>query len=467
MATGKTREAYVTPHTVAVGEVTHDAAVVWAHVPAGEHLHVTLSSGATRRIVAGPVNPHTHTGRVHLTDLEPDTPYAVAVVSSFDAHPRLHRKAKLARFRTAPPSDAPRSLSFAWSADLGGQNVCRHRVHGYPIFRVLARQSLHFWMGLGDMIYADHVCQPENPWGDPQHPTAQHPARTEEDFLARWAYNRADRAHRHLLSRWPYFALMDDHEVVNDAGPRHDSPAGEPTVHLMRRGVDAFFAHNPITRDSRGSVTHRTIRWGAHLEALLLDTRQHRDANSATDTQGQRKTMLGEEQLAWLERKMVASNATWLAIVSSVPITIATGSSAAERGRDGWSPGNTSTGFQRELDHLVDVMARTGRKRVLWFTADVHFASHIEHSPRAGLQIHQFSAGPLSAGVDQRPALDKTLNPKLRFFHGLQPGQSVRNYDHATELMNFGRVHITSDGVLQVSFINAKGKALYDWSAAP
>lgn len=36
-------------------------------------------------------------------------------------------------------------------------------------------------------------------------------------------YNRDDDAYRALLGKLPYYAIWDDHEVVNDFGPLHNT----------------------------------------------------------------------------------------------------------------------------------------------------------------------------------------------------------------------------------------------------
>ena len=89
---------------------------------------------------------------------------------------------------------------------------------------------------------------------------------------------------------------------------------------------------NPVGEDPlTPKRLYRSVRWGQHLELLLLDGEEYRDANSAPDSPGQPKTLLGREQLAWLKQRLADSDATWVVVASSVPLSVATGSGACRR----------------------------------------------------------------------------------------------------------------------------------------
>ncbi len=154
-------------------------------------------------------------------------------------------------------------------------------------------------------------------------------AATVEAYWAQWRYNRDDSGFQKLLSGMPYYAIWDDHEVVNDFGPREDLREGAPYVrgqHLMPLGLKAFFDYNPIAQSplEKGRL-YRRIRWGSHLDLFFLDARQYRGQRSQPDTEDSGKSMLGKEQLEWFKSGLKESSATWKFIVSSVPMSIPTG----------------------------------------------------------------------------------------------------------------------------------------------
>jgi phosphodiesterase/alkaline phosphatase D-like protein len=67
----------------------------------------------------------------------------------------------------------------------------------------------------------------------------------------------------------------------------------------------------------------------------VLDGRSHRHRSGLEDRNPDPKTMLGDEQKAWLLAALAASRATRKIVVSTVPLTAPTGDPV--KGRDGIS----------------------------------------------------------------------------------------------------------------------------------
>jgi hypothetical protein len=85
-------------------------------------------------------------------------------------------------------------------------------------------------------------------YGNAQVPGDFGPAVTLADFWAHWKYTRADPGFQRLTARTAYYAVWDDHEVINDFGPLTDHSqtppyTGEP---LLPNGLAAFLDYNPI-----------------------------------------------------------------------------------------------------------------------------------------------------------------------------------------------------------------------------
>lgn len=107
----------------------------------------------------------------------------------------------------------------------------------------------------------------------------------------------------------PSYFIKDDHDILKD-----DCWPGQTQGELsFARGVELFAEQTPSSR-----APYRRFRWGAQLELWLLEGREFRSPN--TDPDGPEKTILGPEQLAWLERTLVESDATFRVVLSATPI---------------------------------------------------------------------------------------------------------------------------------------------------
>src|SRR5918995_2832982 len=420
-------------HGVVVGDVTAHSAVVWARGDREGTLKVQLSGGKHH----GGTRIETHaaddyTGQVVLTGLKPDTDYRYRVGSERGS------------FETAPAADDAEAVHLAFGGDVAGQNVCRDTGEGFPIMETIRGLRPDVFIGLGDMIYADNACDPVGRYGNPQVP-GPGAAADLATFWAHWRYNRADAASRRLLASTSYVGVWDDHEVVNDFGPLNDTrsmPPYMPGVHLLPIGLDAFIDYTPIAiAPNTPKRLYRSLRWGKHLELFVLDTRQYRDANIASDSADRPKTMLGREQLTWLKESLAASDATWKVIVSSVPMSIPTGFPPIPGGRDGWANFDQMTGFEQELLDILGFMERRGIVNTVWITTDVHFAEAFRYRPfaaRPGFAVYELATGPLNAGIFPIRDYDTTLNPEVLTFFGPPSAESVSTWTQAKEWFNFG-----------------------------
>src|SRR5262245_54548964 len=259
-------------HGVAVGEVTATDAVFWGRCDRAATLRVRLDGVETER--AAEVTETTDfTGRIALTGLAPDTRYAYRADCG-DAQ----RAAVSGTFRTAPDPTTPSPVRFAWGGDVGGQNVCRDRQLGYPIFSRIAALQPDFFIGLGDMIYADDSCLPLGRYGN-QQLVGPPPASTLQGYWEHWRYNRAEEQTQRLLAQTAYYAVWDDHETRNDSGPHDDDSTLAEGGHLLPMAMQAFLDYQPMIPPSAAPTRmYRAARWGKLLEIFFLDTRQYRDA---------------------------------------------------------------------------------------------------------------------------------------------------------------------------------------------
>lgn len=449
-------------HGVVVGDVTADSAVLWARADREGTATVHLSGGkhrGTERLRFHAADDYT--GHVLLTGLRPDTRYRYKLGSTQGT------------FETAPADDDAAPVRLAFGGDVAGQNVCRDALEGFPIMNTIRSFRPDVFVGLGDMIYADNACDPVGRYGNAQIPGGFGPAVDLPSFWAHWRYNRADAASQRLLGSTDYVGVWDDHEVVNDFGPLTDTrstPPYTPGVHLLPIGLDAFLDYTPIAiAPNTPKRLYRSLRWGKHLELFVLDTRQYRDANSASDSVDRPKTMLGREQLTWLKESLAASDATWKVIVSSVPMSIPTGFPPTN-GRDGWANFDQTTGFEQELLDILRFMERSGIQNTIWITTDVHFAEAFRYRPVASnpaFVVYELATGPLNAGIFPIRDFDPTLNPEVLTFYGPPTAESVTSWQEAKRWLNFGTLEFGRDGTLTAAIVNTAGQSRFSVALTP
>jgi alkaline phosphatase D len=458
-------------HGPVIGEVSATAAIVWARCNGADDLHVALRSekaaGEARR--TAPVQAERdHTARIALHSLAPETSYEYRVWCSIGERNQDGEVHSVAgAFRTAPLSHEQRALRFAWGGDIGGQNVCRDRDSGYAIFDRVQEQRPSFFVALGDMIYADNPCTQVGRYGNAQFPGPAAPALDLEQFWAWWRYNRADPVFRRFLTATPTYAIWDDHEIKNDAGPLHDTWPEVPNRHLLPVALQAFLDYQPLLPpEGEPTRLYRNVRWGRHAELFILDTRQYRDANFAEDDEAAPKTMLGEEQGRWFLDAVAGSDATWKVVVSSVPISVPTG----RFGRDGWADFDETTGFERELASLLKSLWEAGVSNLVWLTTDVHFGAAFRYAPIAEdsrFRVYEFISGPMNAGVFPSDDFDTTLGTKRLFRYGPAAGSEIGSFAEATAWFNFGVLEIDAAGELTARLVNGSGLTVFRMNLFP
>lgn len=265
-----------------------------------------------------------------------------------------------------PNTDAAIPLRFVFSGDTN---------FAYAPFGVanhIADEAADVFIWFGDTIYSDVTAG------------GLGPAQTYEQYIAKYQQVLGDPNIARVLETTPVWVSWDDHEVFNDyAGRDPRVPADQKLA-----AYQAFFSSLPIERQGIAGDeyrTYRSYRWGANAEFFLLDGRQYRDP-SAADACGPNldpygfvlgaltrsptceaamgsadRSMLGREQLAWLEEGLLQSSAKTKFICNNVPLSYL-GAYPYDRW-DGYD------GERRELLEFVDQHAIAG---VVFLTTDIH-----------------------------------------------------------------------------------------------
>jgi alkaline phosphatase D len=427
-------------------EVHHDSAIFWARSENYKELRLELwkeqvlvkSYNIKRR------ERHDFTFELLLKELQPDSLYIYKV---------FHQKNEILmnEFFTPPHKKDVKRLKFAWSGDLAGQNVCRDSRSGFPIFKSIGKHDPDFFIGLGDMIYGDSLCLEKGHFGNEQVPGNYKKSSTIEDYWAHWRYTREDTLFSQFLLDVPYYGIWDDHDVVDDFGP-HQKEGKK----LISKGLQAYLDYNPLYDNE----LYRSIKWGENVQFFILDTRRYRDSNAQKDSRN--KSMLGSKQWRWFKEEILYSKAKWKFIISSVPISVPTGSNVNVKGRDGWASIGTETGYEKELRKLFSFLARNQLNDTIWLTTDVHFAQVLEYRPfkrYPDFKITEFLVGPMSANFFPKKDLDPTFKPKRLFYYA--PPENLRNFDEAKRFFNFGLGELNHRNELTLKIMDGHGRMVY------
>lgn len=197
--------------------------------------------------------------------------------------------------------------------------------------------------------------------------------------------------------------------------------------------------------------------------------------------------MLGREQLAWLKRRMAASDATWKIIATSVPLSVGWNKANA----DGWASGKWRAeaggqyGFEWEMWGILESIASlpVSRRRVVFLSADVHFAAALIYRPfmnhssahMRSFSFHEIITGPLNSKISHFTGnFDETFNPTLLYylvpatcrgmvFNASNCAETGDLYwEEAKEYFNFGKIEIDERGELSAKIISAEKGEMFN-----
>ncbi len=433
----------VMPNGVQCGDPLADRAMLWSRSDRPAILSVEWSTSErfsnVRRVQSIPSHAdHAFTTHLDLTDLPSgETVFYRARYESVDSPGALSEPVE-GQFRTAPRA-ARRPLRIAWSGDMVGQGwgIDESR-GGIRMYDALRRADPDVFIHSGDNVYADQPLNAEvtlddgTVWRNVVTEAKSKVAETLDDYRGQYAYNLMDANAQRFGAHVPMIAQWDDHEVVDnwfhDLVLESDPRYTEKRVRVLaERAKQALFEFVPIRRsvEEPGRV-YRSFSYGPLLEVFVVDMRSYRGANS-NNRQAEPSAataLLGETQLAWLERSLRASSAVWKVVASDMPIGLVVPDRMRGGERNFEAVANADNGRplgrEHEIAQLLRGLKQAKVRNVVWLTADVHYAAAHHYSPeRASFAefdpFWEFVAGPMHAGTFGPNALDNTFGPEVRF----------------------------------------------------
>ncbi|OFS15836.1 alkaline phosphatase [Kytococcus schroeteri] len=469
-----------------LGDVTHDAGIVWSRSSVPGRMLVTLTDerGRTRRLRGPWTDPRRDcTAKLALHGLRPGTHHEVAV-SFEDADGREGQRAT-GTFTTADTASG--ATSFVWTGDTAGQGWgINPELGGMRTYAAMAATKPDFFLHSGDTIYADGpiedtVVEPDGQvWRNLVIDEVTEVAQDLRQYRGRHRYNLMDHNVRELYAHVPVIAQWDDHETTNNWYP--GEVLDDPKYDRERR-VDvlagfarrAFFEYQPLadghgrrpwTPEGGGRI-HRTIHRGRHLDVFSLDMRTWKGDNTA-NTEARATPILGQQQVAWLIRELRRSTATWKVIANDLPLGLVVPDGDTAQEGVGNADAGRPLGREQEIAQVLQAIARHDIKNVVWLTADVHYCAAHHYDPaRASFTdfapFWEFVAGPVNAGTFGPNDLDGTFGPRVDFQkHAGEPNESPRVGNQF-----FGHVAIDEAGQFTVSLRDAQGAVLYTRTLQP
>jgi alkaline phosphatase D len=281
---------------------------------------------------------------------------------------------------------------------------CSHWEGGwFTAYRRAAEDRPDLVFALGDYIYEG---------GPGTSGVRTHPHRlctTLEDYRLRYATYRTDPDLQELHATAPWIVTWDDHEIQDNWAGVHPKD-GVPTDAWMARRIaaqQAYYENMPLRRTSApvGSSIQlfRRLHWGDLATFHVLDTRQYRDLQACHDggrtwwftdcaeQEDPARTLLGADQMQWLQDGMIAASTTWQLLAQSV--FFAKRDNAAgpttTMSSDGWD------GYRADRDQVVRTWAEHEVATPVVLTGDVHvhFANELKadfwepDSPTLGVEL--------------------------------------------------------------------------------
>ena len=326
---------------------------------------------------------HDFVHQFQLEGLEPGREYRVVVEARGAAGAKITASAN-GSFQTPPSADTWQDTTFTvvtgqsyWDLD---------HPAGYHIYPAMAKLKPRFIVPTGDTVYLDSEA-----------PRARTVA------LARYHWHRMYSLPRHIAfhRRVPGYWEVDDHDSwCDDCWPSKQARWMLPLT--FRQGFSIYREQVPM-----GRRTYRTVRWGRGLQVWMVEGRLFRSANTMPD--GPDKTIWGGEQLAWLKKSILASDASFRVLISPTPIV------GPDRPK-GKNDNHSNDAFATEGNHFRNWTRQHKLGNLFVCCGDRHW-QYLSIDPVTGLR--EFSCGPASnKHAGGSPGREPTIQP----FHRVRGG---------------------------------------------
>jgi len=394
------------------GEVTATGVILQSRLTAGEGLQAgdvpgTLGvacfeistkadfSGARRTDWLKAEAEHDFIVRTAVSGLLPGTRYFYRLVCG--ANESVTRSGPTRTFRTLPGAETSAEVGFIVITGMNYDPFMTGKVNGtapasataedkrlgYPALEVMRRLRPDFFVGTGDNVYYDR----------PVSTAAQSLPAMRRKWHEQFVLPRCVSFFGEVASFWE----KDDHDTRYDDCDNTGDKA--PSPELGRR---VFLEQLPLADPAATKpLTYRTHRVSRDLQIWFTEGRDFRSPNKDPDGPG--KSLWGRQQREWLQRTLLASDATWRVLVSPTPLV---GPDDARK-RDNHTNPN---GFRDEGDTFFAWLKQNNVKNFIIICGDRHWQYHSIHP--SGYE--EFACGTLcdeNARLGQKPGGKSSTDP--------------------------------------------------------
>lgn len=328
-------------HGVASGDPLNNSVIIWTRLTPKDELdtlklgyEVSKDKKFKKLIQSGSIitkKENDYTVKVDLQGLEAGTVY----------YYRFKSNEKVITGKTKTISTNPSQVKMAVFS-------CANYTNGYfnAYMEASKIEDLDVALQLGDYIY-EYGMFDEDDGVTPAYATQNAEAIgrvlpsdndteciTLEDYRKRYALYKTDEGALSIHANVPFIVVWDDHEIANDTyidgAENHDESEGSFEDRKLA-ALQAFFEWLPIRPYVEGNneIIYRNFEFGNLLSLYMLDTRVigrdkqlsyasyydslgNFDAASFTaDLTSSSRTLLGADQLGWIQMKIATSNSTW------------------------------------------------------------------------------------------------------------------------------------------------------------
>ncbi len=320
-------------HGVASGDPTPNALILWTRVTPEQDGEITVSwevatdPGFTQLVTTGSTvtdSTRDYTVKVDAAGLESGQSYYYRFRTGDEISATGHGK-------TLP-------VGAVASVRLGVVSCANYPAGHFHAYRGIADEALDAVLHLGDYLYeygqGGYATEDAAALGREVLPA--HELLSLSDYRTRYAQYRTDGDLQAAHAAHAFIAVWDDHEIANDAwrdgAENHNEGEGDYDARQLA-ALQAYFEWLPIRPpgdDPVSDTIYRSFRFGELVGLHMLDTRViGRDkqldyslyldpATGAFDAErfvaevsDPNRTLLGAEQLTWLQGTLLSDTATW------------------------------------------------------------------------------------------------------------------------------------------------------------
>ena len=371
-------------HGVASGDPLADRVILWTRVSPNAKQHAKRTPSAVqvqwrvaldqamRKIVAqGEVSTtaaRDYTVKVDAAALQPDTYYYYQFSAQGD-------KSVVGRTRTAARSGAVQvKIAVASCANYPFGHFNAYR-------RIAEREDLNAVVHLGDYLYEYAPGTYDNPASGRKH-FPEREIVSLQDYRGRHAQYKTDPDLQAAHQQHPWICVWDDHESTNNSwhGGAQNHNEGEGDWQVRKQiAIAAYHEWMPI-RDQSMSIgaphIYRSFRFGDTADLIMLDTRLHGrseqvDKSDVDGLQDPTRTLLGADQLAWLQQQLKVSNergSQWRLLGQQCMFGQLLGPQGGVQNADQWD------GYPLERAKILDQLEAQNIDNTVILTGDIHSA---------------------------------------------------------------------------------------------